>query len=182
MHSVQWTIHVFTEACSAPLLHVPWQHQQHCTALKYSPLKWTALYCTSLHYTALHGTTLHYTALNCTKLNYTAIHCTTLHYAALHCTTLHYTTVSCDLTCGILSYYDCHVTWPVGGCHIMTVMWPDLAPVFQSVLMIQWLKAQHLPLIYSRQVNFVMFSFKTEIWKKLKWPKHVKVIPDKFCN
>ena len=37
------------------------------------------------------------------------------------------------------------------------------SPLFQLVLMIQWLKAQHVPLIYSRQVNVVMFSFKTAI-------------------
>ena len=39
-------------------------------------------------------------------------------------------------------------------------------PVFQLVLMIQPLKVHHVPLIYRRQVNFVMFSFKTAIWKK----------------
>ena len=36
-------------------------------------------------------------------------------------------------------------------------------PVFELVLMIQPLKVHHVPLIYSRQVNFVMFSFKTAI-------------------
>ena len=59
---------------------------------------------------------------------------------------------------------------------------PCTALVLQLVLMIQSLKAQHVPLIYSRQVNFVMFSFKTAIWKKLKWPKRVNITPDKFCN
>ena len=38
-----------------------------------------------------------------------------------------------------------------------------LAPLFQLVLMIHSLKVQHVPLIYSRQVNFVMFSFKTAV-------------------
>ena len=37
------------------------------------------------------------------------------------------------------------------------------APVFQLVLMIQPLKVHHVPLIYSRQVNFVIFSFKTAV-------------------
>ena len=45
------------------------------------------------------------------------------------------------------------------------IMWPEgQAPLFQLVLMIHSLKVQHLPLIYSRQVNFVMFSFKTAVW------------------
>ena len=58
----------------------------------------------------------------------------------------------------------------------------DATPVIQLVLMIHWISAQHVPLIYSMQVNFVMFSFKTAIWKKMKWPKRVKITPDKFCN
>ena len=41
-----------------------------------------------------------------------------------------------------------------GGC---------LTPLFHLVLMIHSLKVQHLPLIYTRQVNFVMFSFKTAV-------------------
>ena len=39
----------------------------------------------------------------------------------------------------------------------------SLAPLFLLVLMIQPLKVLLVPLIYSRQVNFVMFSFKTAI-------------------
>ena len=56
------------------------------------------------------------------------------------------------------------------------------APVIQLVLMIHWTSAQHVKLIYSMQVNFVTFSFKTAIWKKLKLPKHVKITADKFCD
>ena len=55
-------------------------------------------------------------------------------------------------------------------------------PVIQLELMIHWISAQHVPLIYSMQVNYFMFSFKTPIWMKLKWPKRVKITPDKFCN
>ena len=40
--------------------------------------------------------------------------------------------------------------------------------VFQLVLMIHWLKAQHVPLIYSRQVNLVMFYSKLQFKKKMK--------------
>ena len=42
--------------------------------------------------------------------------------------------------------------------------------------------AQHVPLIYSMQANFVMFLFKKANWKNLKWPKCVKITPDKLCN
>ena len=40
---------------------------------------------------------------------------------------------------------------------------PHGTPLFLLVLMIQPLKVLLVPLIYSRQVNFVMFSFKTAI-------------------
>ena len=39
----------------------------------------------------------------------------------------------------------------------------EVAPLFLLVLMIQPLKVLLVPLIYSRQVNFVMFSFKTAV-------------------
>ena len=50
-----------------------------------------------------------------------------------------------------------------------------VSPVFQLVVMIQPLKVYHAPLIYSRQVNFVMFSFK--LWFEKNWndKKHVNI-------
>ena len=50
-------------------------------------------------------------------------------------------------------------------------------PVIQLMLMIHWICAQHVPLIYSMQVNFVIFHLKLQLEKKLKQPKHVKIIP-----
>ena len=40
------------------------------------------------------------------------------------------------------------------------------SPVIQLVLMVHWISAQHVPLIYSMQVDFVKFSFKTASEKK----------------
>ena len=79
--------------------------------------------------------------------------------------------------------YICFLHW-TGPRPIQTATGDiiHIPPVIQLVLMIHWISAQHVPLIYSMQVNFVMFSFKTAIWIKLKWPKRVKITPDKFCN
>ena len=51
------------------------------------------------------------------------------------------------------------------------------APVIQLVLMIDWISAQHEPLIYCMQVNFVMFSFKTVLGKKTEMTNTCKNFP-----
>ena len=57
------------------------------------------------------------------------------------------------------------------------LLYKHLPPVIQLVLMTHWISAQHVPLIYSMQVNFVMFSFKTAIWKKTEMTKTCKYYP-----
>ena len=60
-----------------------------------------------------------------------------------------------------LGRFSHRVTMPVCVCFCGSV---PSAPLSQLVLMIHSLKVQHVPLIYSRQVNFDMFSFKTAVW------------------